>query len=341
VIVSAGELKTLVASIYRGRGLSERDSGIMADSLVHANLRGTDSHGVLRVPHYISRVDAGSVNPRPNTKVERTSAATAMMDGDHGFGHVSTWDAMEVAMNIARESGVGFVGINHSNHCGALSFPGHRAAEAGFIGIVFTQTDKGMVPFGGKLAFFGTNPLCFAIPAAPSPPVILDMATSTVAFGHIYKARIENKPIPPTWALDIEGKPTTDPHKAVYSTPAAGAKGFGLSMIVDVLTGVLCGGAFGPHIQIMYGELEKPRNLCHLVAALDTQRFGGGGAFLKQMTAMISELHEAPPAEGFDRVMAPGEPEHLRSLERAKDGIPLPEQVWNDLNALLAGPPKK
>lgn len=315
--------------------MSARDAGIMADSLVHANLRGTDSHGVMRVPHYVSRLDAGSVNPRPVTRTERTGPATAAVYGDHGFGHVTNWDAMGLAIEIAQESGVGFVGVRQSNHCGALSFFAHRALEAGLIGIVFTQTDKGVVPFGGCIPFCGTNPLCFAIPSASGPPVVLDMATSTVAGGHIYKARMENKPIPPTWAIDTDGKPTTDPHKAAYWTPAAGAKGYGLGVIIDILTGILSGGAFGPHIPVMYGDLDKKRNLCHLVGALDFRRFAGGACFLEQVKAMVHDLHDAPAADGFDGVKAPGEPEYLKSIERAENGIPVDEAVMDELKTLL------
>jgi ureidoglycolate dehydrogenase (NAD+) len=333
--VSAEELKKLVSAIFARRGLSERDSGIMADSLVHANLRGTDSHGVMRTPHYIERVDAGSINPKPVTKMERTGYATGMADGDDGFGIVTNWDAMGLAIEIAVESGAGFVGVNHSNHCGALSFFAERAIEAGLIGIVFTQTDKGVVPFGGLVPFCGTNPLCFGIPSGSGVPVVLDMATSTVAGGHIYKARMENRPIPLTWALDAESKPTTDPHKAAFWTPAAGAKGYGLGVIIDILTGVLSGGAFGPHIPIMYGDLDTKRNLCHLVGALDFRRFAGGDGFCDQVAAMVTDLHAAPAAEGFDRVMAPGEPEYLCAIERAKNGIPLDEKVWDELNALM------
>lgn len=337
ITVSAEKLKKMVSAIFRGRGLSERDSGIMADSLVHANLRGTDSHGVMRAPHYIQRVDSGSINPRPDAKVVRTGPATAMMDGDHGFGHVSNWDAMGVAIEIAQESGVGFVGVNHSNHCGALSFFAHRAVEAGLIGIVFTQTDKGVVPHGGRVPFCGTNPLCFGIPAKSGAPIVLDMATSTVAGGHIYTARIQNRPIPPTWALDSDGQPTTDPHRAAFWTPMAGAKGYGLGVIIDILTGILSGGAYGPHIAVMYGDLDKKRNLCHLVGALDFRRFAGSDAFLEQVTAMAADLHSAPAAEGFERVLAPGEPEHLRAIERFRDGIPLDDSVWKELIALMPG----
>ena len=330
----ADELRLLVRGILGNRGLIERDAGIMAECLVHANLRGTDSHGVMRLPHYVQRLDRGSINPRPNMRVTRTGPATATLDGDHGFGHVANWDAMGVALDLAREAGIGFIGVNHSNHCGALSFFAHRAVEAGMIGVAFTQTDRGVVPFGGRVPFCGTNPLCFGIPTRLGPPIVLDMATSTVAGGSIYKARVENRPIPPTWALDADGKPTTDPHKAAYWTPAAGAKGYGLGVIIDVLTGILSGGAFGPHIPIMYGDLDRKRDLCHLVGAVDYRRFAGADGFLDQVRTMVKDLHEQPTAEGVERVLAPGEPEHMKAVERSANGIPIDDSTWEELAAL-------
>lgn len=332
--VFADELRGLTARIFHMRGVSERDSGIVADSLVHANLRGVDSHGVMRVAHYVHRLELGSINATPNTRVVQTGPATAMVDGDNGFGHVTNWDAMEFAIRMARETGVGLVGVHHSNHCGALSFFAYRAIEANMAALVLTQTDKGVVPVGGCKPFCGSNPLCLAAPSASGMPIVLDMATSTVAGGHVYKARAENRSIPSTWAVDENGQPTTDPHKAVYWTPAAGAKGYGLGVMIDVLTGILCGGDFGPHILPMYDQIEKTRNLCHLVGALDIQRFAGASTFLPQIAGMINELHSVPTMPGVAQVLAPGEPEHLKTIERTRTGIPLTDQIWEELQTL-------
>jgi len=254
-----------------------------------------------------------------------------MVNGDDGLGHPAVWDAMNMAIELARETGVGFVGVSNSSHCGALSYYGCQAVDAGMIGIAFTQTDPAVVAYGGRKPFCGTNPLCFAVPSRSGAPIILDMATSTVAGGHIFKARAENKPIPPTWGLDADGNPTTDPHKAIYFTPAGGAKGYGLGVIVDVLTGILCGGTYGPHVVPMYSQFETKRKLCHLAGAIDYRRFAGAETFLDQVTRMVEEIHQVPPAEGFDRVLAPGEPEYLKQLERTRNGIPLEEYIWNDL----------
>lgn len=333
-VLMADELRRFLVEIFRSRGIPEADGLLVANALVHANLRGVDSHGVMRVSHYVRRLEAGSINPKPQFKVETTGPVTAYLEGDNGLGHVAVWHAMSRAIEMAKERGLGLVGVRKSSHCGALSFYAYQAMEADMIGMAITQTDSGVVPFGGTRPFFGTNPLCVGIPSRSGTPVVLDMATSTVSGGHIYKARAENRPIPSTWALDKDGKPVTDPHQAAYWTPAGGAKGFGLGVIVDVLTGLLMGGNFGPHVTLMYGDYEKKRDLCHLVGAIDYHRFPGHPSFLDQVTQMIEELHQAPTAEGFDRVMVPGEPEYLKERDRMRNGIPIEDYLFDELQKI-------
>lgn len=333
-VVTAEELKPLVAGIFEKRGVPPEESLIVAGSLVHAESRGVRSHGVMRVAHYVKRLEVGSVNPRPRERFEQTGPVTATLDGDDGLGHVAVYHAMEKAIAMAREQGIGFVGIRNSSHCGELAYFAHQAMDAGLIGLVLSQTDAAVVPFGGRKPFLGTNPLCFGVPSRSGTPVLLDMATSTVAGGYIFKARADNKPIPGSWALDAEGKPTTDPHKAVYFTPAGGPKGYGLAMIVEVLTGLLLGGNFGPHVTPMYREYEKTRDLCHLAGAIDFRRFPGGETFLDRVAEMVAEVHQVPPAEGFERVLAPGEPEYLREMENRKKGISLEDYLWDELAGL-------
>lgn len=333
-VLMADELRRLLVEIFQSRGVPEADGLHVANALVHANLRGVDSHGVMRVSHYVRRLEAGSINPKPQFKVETTGPVTAYLEGDDGLGHVAVWHAMSHAIEMAKESGVSLVGVMNSSHCGALSFFVYQAIEAGMIGVAMTQTDTVVVPHGGRRPFCGTNPICFGIPSSSGMPILLDMATSTVAGGYIFKARAENRQIPDTWALDGDGKPTTDPHKAVYFTPAGGPKGYGLGVIVDILTGILMGGNFGPHVSLMYGDYEKKRSLCHLVGVIDYRRFPGKETFLTKVTQMVEELHQVPPAEGFDRVLAPGEPEYLKEIERKIKGIPLEDYIWKELKSL-------
>jgi ureidoglycolate dehydrogenase (NAD+) len=333
-VMMADELRRFLVEIFQSRGVPEADGLLVAKALVHANLRGVDSHGVMRVAHYVRRLEAGSINPKPQFKVEKTGPVTAYLEGDNGFGHLAVWTATNHAIEMAKEWGLGFVGVRRSSHCGALSFYAYQTIEADMIGMAITQTDSCVVPFGGMRPFFGTNPLCIGIPSRSGTPIVLDMATSTVSGGHIFKARAENRPIPNTWALDKEGKPTTDPHQAVYWTPAGGAKGYGLGVIIDVLTGLLLGGNFGPHITVMYEDYEKKRDLCHLVGAINYHRFPGHSSFLDRVTQMIEELHQVPTAEGFERVMAPGEPEYVKERDRIKNGIPIEDYLFDELQQM-------
>jgi ureidoglycolate dehydrogenase (NAD+) len=333
--IMADDLQAMIAGIFSARGLSERDSGIAAHCLVHADLVGLGTHGVFRVAHYCRRLENGTIKAKPNMQLDKTGPATATLDSDDGLGHVAVWDAMDTALAMAKAAGVAFVGIKNSNHCGALAVYTQHAIDNGCIGLAFTQTDAGTVPFGGTEPFLGTNPLSIGIPTESGAPILLDMATSTVAAGHIYKARVANQPIPSTWALDKEGKPTTDPHAATYWTPAAGAKGYGLGVIVDVLTGILCGGTFGPHLARMYEFIDQKRNLSHLVGVLDYKRFAGAATFLSQVRTMGEELRQIKPAEGFARVMTPGEPEYLARQRNQQEGITLDDRLWEELESLV------
>jgi ureidoglycolate dehydrogenase (NAD+) len=333
----ADELTGLVSEIFQRRGVPKDDSLIVSKSLVHANLRGVDSHGVMRVGNYVQRLEAGSTNSTPRPLLEPTGKVTAFLDGDNGLGQISVWHAMSRAIGIAKEYGLSLVGIRNSNHCGALSFYAFQAIGEGLIGLVMTQTDSGVVPYGGRKPFCGTNPLCFGIPSSTEQAIILDMATSTVAAGHIYKARSENREIPNTWAVDKEGKPTTNPHDAVYFTPSGGPKGYGLGVVIDILTGILMGGNFGPQIPLMYGDYERKRGLCHLVGAIDYRRYPGKESFLSGVRRMVEQLHQVPTAEGFSSVLAPGEPEYLEMERRQESGIPIEDHMWDELVQLHSG----
>ena len=333
-LITADALLAHVTDILMRRGITRAEAGIGAGSLVHANLRGVDSHGVMRLPHYCRALENGSLQPAPEMRVERTGPCTADLDGAHALGIVGAWRGMETAIEMARESGIGFVSISRSDHCGALSYFAYQAIDAGMIGIAMTQTDKGAIPFGGRKPFFGTNPMCFGFPSSSGMPIVLDMATSTVAGGKVYMARAENKPIPDTWAVDEDGNPTTDPHKGVYWTHMAGAKGFGLAAAVDLLTGVLAGGNFGPHIPVMYGDYAGERNLCHLSVAIDFRRFRGREAYLDQVSRMVADIHAAPPREESGKILAPGEPEILCEQTRRRDGIPIADEIYDEVMAL-------
>lgn len=331
VIVSYDQLRELCRNKLTQVGVNPEQAEVVADVLVHADLRGVHSHGVLRTEHYVKRIKEGGINPNANITVKDTGPASAIVDGDDGFGHVIAKKAMEYAIELAKKSGIGMVGIVNSSHCGALSYFVNQAAEENLIGMAMTHTDKVVVPFGGAKPFFGTNPIAYGFPAKQNKPVILDMATSNVAFGKVLHAREAGKPIPEDWGVDENGVPSTDPHQVNALLPFAGAKGYGMAMVVEVFSGLLVGAAYGPHVVPMYGDYNKKRKLGHFVCAINPAMFTDPQVFLENMDSMISEIHETQPAAGFDRVIVPGEPEQLREEERLEKGIPVTETVYNYL----------
>ncbi|RSK55175.1 ureidoglycolate dehydrogenase [Bacillus canaveralius] len=332
IIVSSEELTGLVVSKLTKAGLREDHAQAVADVLVHADLRGVSSHGVLRTEHYVKRLSEGGLNPDPTFNVKDTAPSTAIFDGDDGMGHVIAKEAMDYAIKLAEKNGVGMVVVTNSSHCGALSYFVQQAAEKNMVGMAMTHTDKVVVPFGGAKPYFGTNPIAFGFPAKENKPVILDMATSNVAFGKVLHAREADAAVPADWGVDENGKPTTDPHAVSALLPFAGPKGYGLAMVVDVLSGLLAGAAFGPHIATMYGDYSKKRKLGHFLCAINPAVFTDPKQFLANMDQMINEIHETQPAEGFSKVMVPGEPEQLKEEARLRDGIPVTETVYNYLS---------
>jgi len=315
-------------------GVNDYDARIAADVLVHANLRGVDSHGVLRMEHYIRKLEHNGINPNPKMAVTRTGVATAMVDGDDGLGHVVAEKAMSIAIELAQESGVGVVSAINSSHCGALSYFVEMAANKEMIGIAMTNTDKMVVPFGGSAAYFGTNPIAFGFPAGNQAPILLDMATSSVAYGKILESIHLGKEIPLDWAVDAAGQPTADPHQASALLPFGGPKGYGVGLVVDLFAGILTGSPFGPYIKKMYGgDPGEQRKLGHFVCAIDISRFTNKESFATNLIRMMDDLHEMPPAPGFNRVMLPGEPEELRKQERLMQGIPISEELYHYLKS--------
>ncbi|MED1469173.1 ureidoglycolate dehydrogenase [Bacillus salipaludis] len=331
VTVSKEDLISFVVNKLTKVGIPEEGARVVADVLVHANLRNVNSHGILRTEHYVTRIKAGGINPNPNITMEKTGPASAIVDGDDGLGHIVAQKAMSYAIDIAKANGIGLVGVINSSHCGAMSYFVNQAAEEKMIGLAMTHTDKFVVPFGGKAPFFGTNPIAFGFPAKDNKPIILDMATSNAALGKIIHAKEVGKEIPNDWGVDENGNRTTDPHKVSALLPFGGPKGYGLAMVVDVLSGLLTGSAFGPHISAMYGDLDKKRKLGHFIGAINPAMFTNPEEFLKNMDQMIDEIHEAEPAAGFNKVMVPGEPEQLSEERRLKDGIPVPKSIYDYL----------
>lgn len=333
VLVNEKELRSLVSKKLTDAGLNDSDAEIVADVLVHADLRGVRSHGVIRTEHYVTRLTAGSLNKNPKFDFKKLRAGAGLLDADDGMGHPACMAAMDKACELAKDSGIAMVGVHNGSHCGALSYFMLRAVSQGMLGIGVTHTDKCVAPFGGSKAFFGTNPIAFGFPTKNHDPVILDMATSNTAFGKILHAKEQNTSIPDDWGIDEDGNPTTDPHQVAALTPFGAHKGYGIALVIDVLTGVLMGAEYGPHITAMYGDYNKPRKLASTMIAIDPETYAGLDHFINKMDAMVDDLHAQPAAPGFDSVLVPGEIEWQNERRNREQGVPVLESLYDYLKS--------
>ena len=312
-------------------GVPHDEAKLVAESLVQTSVWGIDSHGVLRLTHYLNRMTKGSIKPAAVPVVTRTGPVTAQVHGEDGLGIVHATLAMEEAIDMAKESGAGIVGVGHSSHCGAIGLYTRMAAREGLIGIAMTHSNSVVVPHGGRRKYFGTNPISFAFPRRAGEPLCLDMATAQVAWNKVLNARIEGRMLEPGLAVDGDGNPTTDPAKAAAGVPLGGPtygyKGYGLAFVIDLLCGVLNGMTFGRHITGMYEELDKPRKIGHFMIAIDPARFAGGTALETQVDAVIADLR----TQG--EILFPGEPELIAEKERVATGVPIDSEALKDMNA--------
>lgn len=331
VNVKLDELLTLVSDRLADAGLNREHSEIVADVLTHADLRGVRSHGVMRTEHYTKRLKSGSLNPSPSFTITNLREGAVLFNADAGMGHVVCDLAMKHAVKAAAETGIAMAGVENGSHCGALSYFVLEATRSNMIGIALTQTDKCVAPYGGITPFFGTNPIAFGFPCKTVPAVILDMATSNTAYGKILHARETNTSIPDDWGLDKHGVATSDPHKVEAMTPFGGYKGYGIAMAIDILTGVLLGAQFGPHITAMYGDYDKQRNLASMMIAIDPSTFISLDRFTSQMDALVTELHSQKAGPGFDRVLVAGDVEIMHEAKHRKEGIPVLSSTYDFL----------
>lgn len=320
--VPAATLRDWATRCFVGAGMRDDDAALLASSLVQTSLWGIDSHGVALLPHYMDRIANGTVRARPALQIRRTGPGTALIEADQGHGIVVAHRAMDEAVAIAREQGVGAVGVHNASHCGAIGLYTRAAARQGCVGFAVTHADSVAVPHLGTRAFQGTNPISFAFPRESGEPVCLDMATTSIPFNRVRNARREGHPLPPDTAVDAEGRPTTDAEAAVAVTPLGGRdyghKGYALALVVDLLCGPLLGNPYGPHIPKMFGALDQPRRMGAFFIALDPERFAGGAAFAAQVEAMARDLAAEPGAP-----LMPGDPEIAVAAQRGRDGVPI------------------
>lgn len=336
-LVLADDLKAFSQAIMESAGLSTDNAGIVTDALVAADLSGVHSHGVMRLPWYVSGLQAGAINPRPNLRQVRQRRCTGLLDGDSGMGQVVAVRGMEWALEMARTEGIGVVGVRNSNHFGTCAYYARLAARQDYIGIVLTNGWPIMAPWGGKNPMLGNHPLAVAIPAGEEPPVVLDIATSVVAQGKIALAAKKGERIPEGWALDEEGQPTQDPQKALTGLvmPLGGHKGYGLSLVIGVLSAVLTGAAIGWEMLDIPGAYRgMGTNVGHFLMAIDVETLVPLSEFKHRMDDVVRTLKACPKAEGVDRIYVPGEIEFLKEQAYRVEGIPMAAAVMHELRDL-------
>jgi ureidoglycolate dehydrogenase (NAD+) len=335
ITVMPDELHRLIKKKLESAGLYPEQAIEVANHLIFADSCGIHSHGAVRVDYYAERIAKGGLTLEPNVSFEKTGESTGIFHGDNGIGHYVANLGLKEAISMAKESGVAVVGVSRTGHSGALSYYVKQAAEQDLIAIAMCQSDPMVVPFGGSEIYYGTNPIAFSAPRKNGPPIVFDMATTVQAWGKILDARSKNKAIPDTWAVDKEGKPTTNPHDVHGLLPIAGPKGYGLMMMIDILSGVLLGLPFGKHVSSMYDQISEGRNLGQLYIIIDPRKFTDIESFKDKIETTVAELHEIKPAAGFRQVYYPGEINQLNYEKYQQQGIPVEESIYAYLKSDL------
>lgn len=316
-------------------GIPIDQAALIAEIVVEADLRGIGSHGVLRFPAYIHRVQNGTLTAHTELKILRQKGATLLIDGQHGFGQIAGVYAMREALERAAKHGSGMVAVRNVGHFGIAAYYAMLALPKKMIGMVCANAAPSMAAWGGTVPLLGTNPISVAIPTGQPVDIVLDMASSVVARGKIRYAASQNQSIPQGWALDSDGQPTEDPHEAINGTvlPIGGPKGYGLALVADVLSGVLAGSAYGPNIVSLH---EMTRDVAGglVLQAIDISAFADPDEFERRLQDLIAEIRRSPPAPDVERIYLPGEIEFLTKLERLEEGIPVPQNLLQELDRL-------
>lgn len=335
--IQAADLLELTAGILHNNGLPEPDARIVAESLVDADLRGVSSHGVLRMETYLQRLNNRVMNPTPEPKTISETPATAVLDGDNGFGQVVSQRAVDILLAKTKDTPLAAVSVRNSNHFGAAAYWAAQLAEHDLIGITVSNVEPLMPAPGGAEARIGNNPLSVVVPALTHRPIVVDMATSVVPLGKILNSKSKGEMIPEGWGVDSSGQPTTVPDEVINGGslfPVGGPKGYGLAIIVEVLSALLSGGEFGTDIHSMYQELESPNRISHFFMAIKASAFLDPQIFKASVDRYIDQIKSSALAAGSDAIFMPGEIE-LRAKDRnTHDGISLPASVTEGLMTL-------
>lgn len=328
------ELLTFAQRVLISRAVPEDDARHTAESLIRADLEGYGSHGISRLPVYSRRLAEGRIAASPDVVADRRGSVV-LVDGGNGLGQAVAARALRAGIPVAREQGIAAVLISGSNHFGTAAYLCQEAAREKLVSIIMTNSPPGIAPWGGRAAFLGTNPIAFGFPPAEEgePPVISDLSSSLVARGKIMQAQKAGQPIPEGWAIDAEGRPTTDAGEALKGAilPLGGAKGYALALAVEMLCGILTGASFGPHTGNLYKDGDKPADIGHVILLLSPGNWLDGSTYSSAVAEFIGEIKRSPRTPGTDEIRIPGERRARNAAAALRYGVPLQQHVVAEL----------
>jgi L-2-hydroxycarboxylate dehydrogenase (NAD+) len=341
--VSFDRLKTFIHEALAKLGLPNKDAMTVAALMAQADLQGSDGHGVSRLPQYARRIRAGGFNVRPNIRVVREQASTALINGDNGMGHLVMSRAAEIAIEKARTTGVGWVNSQFSNHAGPASLYATMPLQHDMIGLYFAVGNANhLPPWGGLDMLLSTNPIAAAIPAGREKPIVLDMATTVAAYGKVKTKALRGEMMPEGWMIDRSGKPLTDPKRAdegmllPLGGLEAGYKGFGLAVVIGLIAGTLGGAAMGKDVIDFNHDDDSITNTGQAIAAINLSAFGDVATFKAAVDTLVRDFRGSERMPGVDKILVPGERSAETRLSRTRDGIPIAPGLMRALDQLAA-----
>jgi L-2-hydroxycarboxylate dehydrogenase (NAD+) len=338
-IITEPTLRGFCEAVFGKLGVEAADAKVWADALTETSLRGIDSHGVLVLPMYAAMIEAGGIRVSSQIETVVDGGTTMLLDGRGGIGFVISDRAMDLALERAASLGVSFVTVRNSNHFGAAGYYAMKSLPRDMIGIALTNASPALPAWGGKTRVIGSNAMAVAVPAGQEFPIVYDIAIGAAAGAKVFLMGQKGKPIPDDWMIDKEGRPTNDP-RALFDggliLPFGGHKGYGLGIILDVLSGVISGGLFSTQVPGFAQDMAKPLGACHTFIGIDIGRFLAVDEFKSRVDEMIRNIKASSPIEGVERVYLPGERGFLTREDRLKNGIPLHGKLAQDLCNLAA-----
>ena len=335
--IATDRLAAFVIRALAAAGLSQQDAEIVAGLMVEADLRGSDTHGVIRLPLYVRRIRAGGVNAKPNIRVVSDRPSAALIDGDNAMGHLVMRRAAHLAIDKAKATGVGWVGARMSNHAGPAALYVTMPLHHDMIGLYFAVGSNNHLPaWGSSESLLGTNPMAVAVPAHEESAIVLDMAPTVAAYGKVRLKAQRGEPMPVGWMIDKQGKPLTDPKRADegHLLPIGDYKGYGLSLIIGILAGALNRAALGREVVDFVKETGKATNTGQAIAAIAIDAFMPAADFKRNVDQVVRDMRNSQKLPGVERIYLPGEQSHAKLLDRRARGVPMPKALRDTLDTM-------